>query len=104
GIGIIGWQTGLPILDILGIVDAHVARAAIVARAHDALIPGHQRGDPRYVLSRKPDVIMIPQFLDPTQPQLPAVRALHDDPNFEAEYESVRIPPNGGFRRRPDAP
>jgi len=57
---------GLAFIDTLGLNDPHIARqapaalpAAIDRRDSWFSVPGHLRGDGAYVLSRRPDVIML---------------------------------------------
>ena len=56
----------LSFIDTLGINDRHIARAKPVALPHALFepdgwfaVPGHRRGDGPYVLSRRPDLIML---------------------------------------------
>jgi hypothetical protein len=58
-IGSFGFHAGLPILDILGLVDATIARTGRSAEDERFAVPGHQRSNPDYVFSRKPDYILI---------------------------------------------
>jgi len=58
-IGSFGFYARLPILDILGLVDATIARTRRSAEVERFAIPGHQRSNPDYVFSRKPDYILI---------------------------------------------
>lgn len=100
-IGRLGYFSGLPILDLLGLADAHIARAPISAalqRGEGVLLPGHQRSDPQYVLDRKPDVIMIPQKTAEPGLYLPATLDLWASPEFEAAYEWDGV--LGGYVRR----
>jgi hypothetical protein len=58
-IGSFGFHSQLPILDILGLVDATIARTEPPAGKEHSGLPGHQRSNPDYVFSRKPDYILI---------------------------------------------
>jgi hypothetical protein len=58
-IGSFGFHSQLPILDILGLVDATIARTEPPAGKEHSGPPGHQRSNPDYVFSRKPDYILI---------------------------------------------
>jgi len=58
-IGSFGFYSQLPILDILGLVDATIARTQRSADEERFAMPGHQRSNPDYVFSRKPDYILI---------------------------------------------
>jgi arabinofuranosyltransferase len=58
-IGSFGFHSELPILDILGLVDPTIARSKRPAGDERFALPGHQRSDPDYVFSRKPDYLLI---------------------------------------------
>jgi hypothetical protein len=58
-IGSFGFYSQLPILDILGLVDATIARTDRPPEKERFALPGHQRSNPDYVFSRKPDYILI---------------------------------------------
>ena len=58
-IGSFGYHSQLPILDILGLVDATIARTDQPPGKERFGLPGHQRSNPDYVFSRKPDYILI---------------------------------------------
>jgi hypothetical protein len=58
-IGSFGFHSQLPILDILGLVDATIARTEQPRGKEPLGLPGHQRSNPDYVFSRKPDYILI---------------------------------------------
>jgi hypothetical protein len=60
-IGAIGYYTRLPVLDILGLTDPHIARSEVVDAARGLPMPGHSRSDADYVLSKRPEYIVIPQ-------------------------------------------
>lgn len=88
-IGRLGYFSGLPVLDLVGLVDAHIARAPLSAalkNGQGVLLPGHQRSDPRYVLDRRPDIIVIPQKSAESGFNLPVTLDLWAQPRFEAEY------------------
>lgn len=55
--GAIPYYARRPVLDMLGLVDRHIARAGKVAPDEPA---GHQRSDTEYVLSRAPEYIVYP--------------------------------------------
>lgn len=54
--GIVPYVSGLRTIDMLGLNDTHIAHAPIVL-GHGP--PGHEKHDGRYVLSRRPDVVLI---------------------------------------------
>jgi arabinofuranosyltransferase len=71
------------ILDLVGLTDRHIARSA--TRVEGALVlPGHQKSDAGYVLSRRPDVIYIPKLGEAAF--LPTVLSLHREPRLSQEY------------------
>lgn len=87
GIGQIGYfGMHLEIIDLVGLTDRHIARSD---RKIDAafILPGHQRTDADYVLSRKPDALIIPRKDSPQMVLLPATLDLWADPRLVAEYD-----------------
>jgi arabinofuranosyltransferase len=95
GIGSFGYHSRARVLDIVGLTDPVVARSR--SSAEETMnFPGHQRSNSRYVLSKNPDYILIPErgqaFF-----QLPAVVELWDDPDFQRRY--IYDPEIGGHRR-----
>ncbi len=85
-IGKLGYFSGLPILDLVGIVDPRIAKSELrVKRA--MMIPGHQRTDARYVLSRRPDFIFA---FDKGPWKLPCVKELFANPDFQTHYRFDR--------------
>jgi arabinofuranosyltransferase len=50
----------LKFIDMLGLTDAHIARRSITRfQAPLQHLPGHSKGDGSYVLSRRPDIVII---------------------------------------------
>jgi arabinofuranosyltransferase len=84
GIGQMGYfGREMIILDLVGLTDRHIARSD--KRVEGALlIPGHQKSDASYVLSRRPDVIYIPKLGEAAL--LPTVVSLHREPRLSQEY------------------
>jgi arabinofuranosyltransferase len=84
GIGQMGYfAREMIILDLVGLTDRHIARSA--TRVEGALVlPGHQKSDAGYVLSRRPDVIYIPKLGEAAF--LPTVLSLHREPRLSQEY------------------
>lgn len=61
---------------------------AAQARFEANVVPGHQRSDPDYVLSHRPDYIFIPKHdLNTRWRHLPAVLDLWADSRLESLYE-----------------
>jgi hypothetical protein len=88
GIGAFGYLSGLPIVDILGVVDPTVARSPLPPEQARYSLPGHQRSNPDYVLSRKPDYILIASGKGQALPDwVPAVRDLRAHPELAKHYE-----------------
>ena len=56
--GRIPFFSGRRTIDMLGLNDHHIARQPVKALAAEALV-GHERGDGKYVLGLKPDVILF---------------------------------------------
>jgi len=86
-IGKFGYEVRLPVLDMLGLVDAHIARSPRHEPSKPVLwLAGHMRTDADYVFSRHPDYIFVPR------PWSSPVRLpVHDDvwshPQLERAYE-----------------
>ena len=101
GIGAFGWYSGLPILDVLGLVDATIAhsQAPADADARAWLAAGHHRSNADYVFSRAPDYLLIPRR-GSTGFVAPATLALWEHPSL-ADYEWD--PEVVGYRRRATA-
>lgn len=53
-IGILGWESGLAIHDLHGLVDPEIARAGESDRPLGTGLPGHEKGDLRHVLAKRP--------------------------------------------------
>jgi hypothetical protein len=85
GIGAFGYYTSARVLDMVGLVDPVIARSGPPPQALEQFaLPGHQRTNAAYVLSRQPDYILIPP---PANSQhLPAVLQLWNDPHLRSSY------------------
>lgn len=94
-IGRLGYRLPLPIIDVLGLTEPVVAHSAPAQLRWD-LLPGHHRSNADYILSREPDVILIPRQLPI---RLPAVDDILAHPVFVARYVFDASLP--GYRRRP---
>jgi uncharacterized sulfatase len=88
-IGSFGYYSRLPIVDYLGIVDPVVAHSPASTSLPEARrLPGHHRSNADYVLSRRPDYILVP---DKSRGGLRFGRAgaildIWAHPDFEAGY------------------
>ncbi len=89
--GIIPYYSGLRFLDLLGIVDAHIAHAKGAM---------HKKFDVGYVLSRKPDYILL-YTLTPVgkgthlQARLEGGRLLMASDGFRGKYSAIKSFPHG---------
>lgn len=83
GIGLLSWETRITIIDLVGLVDATIAHSV-----HNdptlVQMPGHQRSNAAYVLSRKPEYILIPRVNEGVP--VPAVKDLWDNPDLDKYY------------------
>jgi len=95
-IGAIGYYSRLPILDFFGIIDPQIARNRRPLPKNALRIPGHQRSDADYVISRKPDYMMVEQ--SDARRRFAASIEIRAHPAFKRDYELVA--PWGLFRRR----
>jgi hypothetical protein len=86
---------GLRYLDMLGLNDAHIARRETSEiRLPGQRLPGHAKGDGAYVLSRRPDYIILG----------PAGGVTEEHPWFLSDLEIVDNPAfSGGYRLRVQA-
>ena len=94
GIGKIAYYNmDFRILDLVGLTDRHIAESQRSIPG-TFVVPGHSRTDADYVLSRAPDVIIIPGK-DALRPgRLPAETDLLSNPRLEQDYV---YHPEGGF-------
>jgi hypothetical protein len=76
------------ILDMVGLTDRHVAESRRVIPG-TFIVPGHSRTDSDYILSRRPDVIMLPQSLAPGALKIPAEVDLLSNPRLAQDYSFV---------------
>ena len=100
-VGALPYRSGFRTLDMLGLNDPHIAR---VKPDFSYYYPGHQRHDGPWILSQRPDLILLangPVAADPAAPfpweqVRPYERDLVRDPRFAAEYGLARIPLGDG--------
>lgn len=86
-IGKFGYDLPIPILDLVGLVDAHIARSPqYVPTAPVTWLPGHTRTDSAYVFSRQPDYIFL-QKRGTAPVRLPLHDDLWNNPSLDADYE-----------------
>jgi hypothetical protein len=86
-IGAIGYYSRLPILDFFGLIDPHIARDRRPLPKHALRIPGHQRSNADYVISRKPDYMMVAP--SGVQIRYAAAIEIRAHPAFKRDYELV---------------
>ncbi|WP_047866566.1 hypothetical protein [Rubrobacter aplysinae] len=94
GVGVLGYYTDLTIIDMLGLNDGHIARHG---QKEPEFLPGHQAGDGEYVLSRKPDYIMLAGGVNPPY-KFVSVREIARSPEFQEDYRRVSITLESGQR------
>jgi hypothetical protein len=96
GIGSFGYYSSARVLDLVGLIDPTIAKSAPAREGREMAFPGHQRSNASYVLSRRPDFILIPppfsSFFRP-----PALVELWTNPEFYSTYQWD--PELEGFRR-----
>lgn len=85
--GALPFFSGLPALDMFGLCDRHIARAPVPPGR--AFVPGHLRGDGRYVLDRAPDLVVFQTPPGDAQPRWPSGVQMEDDPRFLAGWRCV---------------
>lgn len=90
--GCIPYYSGLPVIDMWGLTDAHIARAPVPEMGSG--MAGHERGDPDYVFSRDPAMYLPEDHLFTLQPH-----ELQPGPGFPADftdrYKPITIPVEG---------
>ncbi len=90
--GAIAYESGLPTLDMLGVVEPHIAGSHLPAEP-GGLHRGHERGDGAYVLAQRPAVVVLGNSAGSFEPVFAADRDLLRQPRFGRLYRRVEIPP-----------
>lgn len=85
-IGAVGYLTGVRVIDMVGLTDTTVAHTWVPGIG--AGLPGHERFNSAYVLSRKPRFIVM-GGPDGSKASVPAVRDMWFNPIFRREYEWI---------------
>jgi arabinofuranosyltransferase len=96
GIEVVGYYGNVRVIDMLGLVDAHIAHREVAGFGSG--LPGHEKYDSDYVLDQRPAYILIPSPSTPLRLSLNAVTDMWKNPRFQNEY----VPTRFGFRRRQD--
>lgn len=99
--GSIPYTSGLPIVDMMGLNDVTIASR----RDLPPEWKGIEKGDGRYVLSRRPDFIQLGSFLGSATPLFLSGIELYAEEAFHRDYELVEYPVEPGttlrlYRRR----
>ncbi len=106
--GSIAYYMHLPVIDMLGLNDEHIAHVNVANTGRGRA--GHEKGDGRYVLSRRPEFILLGNVAVLPQPLTEAEMAgrlvlkseheIWNDPGFHRDYElvSVHLADRGVFR------
>ncbi len=96
-IGFVGFESRLPIVDMLGLVDPVIAHT----EPHlEAEMKGHTKYDAEYVLSRRPDLILLGDGVLDQKGKVPVFTSQRDlaaHPGFAAEYEQSVIDVPGTY-------
>ena len=82
--GAVPYFSGLQTIDMLGLNDLHIAHEEINNMGSGA--PGHEKGDGKYVLSRKPDLIQFFSSVGSLYPSFRSDRELWELPEFHQRY------------------
>jgi len=93
--GAIGYYTDMEIVDILGLTEERIARHGRIV----ATQPGHMKTDGAYVLSRRPDLLLLGNVQvhrgRRTEEEMPLKvqeEEIARQPEFSRDYEFVNIP------------
>jgi hypothetical protein len=90
--GSIPFFSKLPAIDTLGLTDETIAHRYLpnVGRG----TPGHEKGDGKYVLSRKPDIIQFGSASGRAEPSFLGDKEVHASPEFRRDYvlRTYRLP------------
>jgi len=108
-IGAVSYYSGLPMIDMMGLTDSHIAKRPVASLG--AGWAGHEKSDGPYVLSRRPDILLLgnifvsraplsgtgnfPPHYDPST--YARERDLVSDPRFASEYRYAALPLGNGL-------
>lgn len=88
-VGALPYYTGFRTIDMLGLTDRHIARSSSVDIGHGH--SGHEKGDGRYILDQRPDLIMLGNVRI-LRHRPSSARPLRFRPYHRSEKELMRIP------------
>jgi hypothetical protein len=83
--GSIPYYSRLATIDMLGLNDEHIAHRDIPTLGQG--FPGHEKGDGKYVLSRKPDYVILGSASGSEKPGFRSDREMFADPEFKKWYQ-----------------
>lgn len=87
--GSVPYYSNLPTIDMLGLNDKTIARTRSPIEGRGWV--GHEKGNGRYVLDRKPKVIIFGSSHGMSVPYFPSDFQIDQDPRFHACYESRSV-------------
>jgi hypothetical protein len=98
-IGIIGYRSKIKVIDMVGIVDPVIAHQEFDPEYLDQWIPGHNKGDGKYILSQKPKYIQLIDYLtkfpkkfpDRRSLQFKSIKEIWSSEDFHINYEYYPI-------------
>jgi len=85
--GAIAYYSGFRVIDMLGLNDVHIAHRHMPRMGKG--IPGHEKGDGAYVLSRRPDLIQFGPSWGQVRPMFVGDRELKSNSEFQDQYSPV---------------
>jgi arabinofuranosyltransferase len=100
-VGAIPYITGFRTVDMLGLTDSHIARTEPLDLGSGQA--GHEKGDGRYVLSRRPDIILLGNVLALREVPIP-LSAFRWPVMHRSERELARLPDLGRLYERDSMP
>lgn len=104
-IGAIGYYSDYEIFDMLGLVDPVIANQEFDKKYIKTWRPGHDKGDGKYILSKKPYFIQLTDYItkDPQKNpgnfnlQYKSVSEIWESEDFHNNYEFFPIKISGGY-------
>jgi len=104
-IGIIGYRSKIKVIDMVGIVDPVIAHQEFDPEYLDQWIPGHNKGDGEYILSRKPKYIQLIDYITSTPQynpnerslQFKSVKEIWSSDSFHKNYKYINIEVAAGW-------